>query len=204
MCLIQTRNILNTRCDEIRAPLKENAASSPGGRARMGLIRLFSRENRFRFLPRTGPSGHGRRLRRHRAHRERSLRRAGARAGRGAPGGSHTACRRHVLQRVWLASDASVASGLDGGAERPLRRADRQGRQSSRSQSSPLPLGPQPRMMICGSWHGAAGARRARSLVGRAWRAQSRRALRRLPGAAARAALSTRGAPVAPSDSTRL
>ena len=31
--------ILNTRCDETRAPLKENAASSPGGRARMGLIR---------------------------------------------------------------------------------------------------------------------------------------------------------------------
>mgnify|MGYP001329614620 CR=1 FL=1 len=89
-------------------------------------------------------------------------------------------------------------------SQRPLRRAERQGRQSSRSQSSPLPLGPQPRMMICGSWHGAAGARRARSLVGRAWRAQSRRALRRLPGAAARAAPSTRGAPVAPSDSTRL
>ena len=153
----------------------------------------FARKQTMHFLPRTGPSGHGRRLRRHRTHRERSLRRAGARSGRGAPGGSHTACRRHVLQRVWLASDASVASGLDGGAERPLRRADRQGRQSSRSQSSPLPLGPQPRMMICGSWHGAAGARRARSLVGRARRAQSRRALRRLPGAAARAAPSTRG-----------
>ena len=164
----------------------------------MGLIRgfrqkmaLFSRENRFRFLPRTGPPGHGRRLRRHRTHRERSLRRG--------PGRRRSPLRsRHVLQRVWLASDASVASGLDGGAERPLRRADRQGRQSSRSQSSPLPLGPQPRMMICGSWHGAAGARRARSLVGRAWRAQSRRALRRLPGAAAGAAPSTRGAPVAP------